>query len=70
VAARALPCTGCGMPLALEGEEETRKTARSPSREPLTEETPMAEPICQPELTRDEDARIARLRRGPQSVAG
>jgi predicted transcriptional regulator len=30
----------------------------------------MAEPICQPELTRDEQALIALLRQSPQSVAG
>jgi hypothetical protein len=30
----------------------------------------MAEPICQPELTRDERHLIALLRQGPQSVVG
>jgi hypothetical protein len=30
----------------------------------------MAEPIYQPELTRDERSLIALLRQGPQSVAG
>jgi hypothetical protein len=30
----------------------------------------MAEPICQPALTRDEQALIVLLRHGPQSVAG
>jgi hypothetical protein len=30
----------------------------------------MAEPVCQPALTRDEQALIALLRHGPQSVAG
>jgi predicted ArsR family transcriptional regulator len=30
----------------------------------------MTEPVCQPELTREEQYLIALLRQGPQSVAG
>jgi hypothetical protein len=40
VAARSPLCTEFGMPLALQGDEPTRKTARSPSRDTFIEEAP------------------------------